>query len=78
MTIRVRIAQKLSCLRRARALTQEELATRAGLSTRFLQDLEAGNKLASIATVFKLAKALDVIPQDLLQAAWEDFLASFH
>ena len=74
MTFQVYVGEKLFALRKGLSLTQEDLATLSGLSTRFLQDLEAGKKQASVVTIFKLAKALDVIPQDLLQDAWETFL----
>lgn len=76
MTIRADVARKLLMLRKERSLTQEALAARAELSTRFLQSLESGSKQASIVTLFQLAKALDILPQDIFQDAWEDFLRS--
>ena len=45
-------------LRTEQGMTQEELSQRSGLAIRFLQDVEAGNKQASIKTVFKLADGL--------------------
>ena len=49
-------------LRTEQGMTQEELSQRSGLAIRFLQDVEAGNKQASIKTVFKLADGLGVTP----------------
>jgi len=56
-------------------MTQEALADRAGLGIRFLQDIEAGNKQPTITTVFRLAKALDLTPGELLDPiyhCWND------
>lgn len=53
-------------LRNEQGLTQEELSQRSGLAIRFLQDIEAGNKQASIKTAFKLADGLGVKPDELL------------
>src|SRR5687768_11881669 len=64
------------CLRRLRtsaALTQEDLAERAGLSPRGISDLERGARRAPhLATVRMIADALDLGPaegQALLAAA---------
>ena len=45
-------------LRRERALTQEQLAERAGLSYRWMQRIEAGDANISLAKVAELAHAL--------------------
>lgn len=61
-------------LRNERGMTQEELSQRSGLAIRFLQDIEAGNKQASIKTVFRLADAFEVSPNDLVEipyASWK-------
>lgn len=58
---------QVKLLRTAREMTQEELSQRSGLAIRFLQDVEAGNKQASIKTVFKLADGLGALPNDLIQ-----------
>jgi len=44
--------------RRRQGLSQEALANKADLSTRYLSDLEAGRKSASIRTLKRLADAL--------------------
>ena len=60
-------------LRIEREMTQEELSQRSGLAIRFLQDIEAGNKQASIKTVFKLADGLGVTPDDLIQGIYKSW-----
>ena len=64
---------QLKLLRTERKLTQEELSLRSGLTIRFLQDVEAGNKQASITTVFKLADGLDITPDKLLSKPFVDW-----
>lgn len=46
-------------------ISQEELAHRADLARSFLSGVEQGTKMASITSVWKLAKALDCQPSDL-------------
>ena len=60
-------------LRSKNEMTQEELAQRSGLAIRFLQDVEAGNKQASIKTVFKLADGLGVSPNDLIKEPYKSW-----
>jgi transcriptional regulator with XRE-family HTH domain len=57
---------QLKSLRAEKRLTQEELSQRSGLAIRFLQDVEAGTKQASLTTVFKLADGLEIKPDKLL------------
>ena len=45
-------------LRERRGLTQAALAERIGMSEVFIRKLESGERLASIATLERLAKAL--------------------
>ena len=58
---------QVKLLRIEKEMTQEELSQHSGLAIRFLQDVEAGNKLASIKTAFKIADGLGVSPADLLK-----------
>lgn len=59
---------QLKRLRAKNQLPQEELAHRAGISTKYLQNLEGKNpKKASIVTIEKLAKAFKITPSDLLK-----------
>lgn len=60
-TVDLRFAHALRTLRKARGLTQEVLAQRAGVDYKYLQKLE-GNTPSSptLATMEKIAKGLDV------------------
>lgn len=64
---------QVKLLRTEQGMTQEELSQRSGLAIRFLQDVEAGNKQASITTVFKLADGLGIAPDQLLSDTFKDW-----
>ena len=49
-------------LRKARGLSQEELALEAGLQRNFVSLIELGHNQPSISTLWKLADALEVKP----------------
>ena len=61
---------RLQTYRQKRGLSQAQLATKAGVSVRTLQDFEQGRRdlnLAAAITVYKLADALDLSSmEDLL------------
>ena len=59
--IRHLLGKHIRCLREKSGLTQEELADRAGISTKYLQNLEGKNpKTARVVTLEKLAKGLGI------------------
>ena len=62
-------ARNLRRLRTAAGLSQEKLALEAGLDRTYISALERGLYSASIVTIERLAKALDVEPAVLLQRA---------
>ncbi len=57
--------QNVCRLRTAAKLTQEGLAEKADLSRRFVQEIEAGSKSATVNTVVRLKKALACSWNDL-------------
>lgn len=59
-------ARNLRAAREQRGLTQEQLAARAGMHRTFVGAVERGDRNASLRTVQRLADALDVEPQALL------------
>jgi transcriptional regulator with XRE-family HTH domain len=62
-----RIGKVLKRLREAKALSQLELAKRAGVAQAYLSELEAGQKKnPGIETLRKIAKALGVPVTELL------------
>jgi transcriptional regulator with XRE-family HTH domain len=60
------LGARLRELRRARALTQEELAQKAGVSPSTIVDIERGKHEPQIRTLRKLAKALETTPDKLV------------
>ena len=64
--LRGRLGTRLKQLRRARRLTQEQLAERAGLSYKFVGEVERGQGNPTLTTMAALAEALGVGLIDLL------------
>ena len=62
----VYIGDQLKTLRIRRALTQQELAEKAGISKNALNRIELSKAEPHMSTLRKLAKALDVDPTKLL------------
>lgn len=58
--LKVLFGQRLKNLRLAKGLTQEELAERAGLHPTFIGIIERGKQSASLDSVEKLARALEI------------------
>jgi DNA-binding XRE family transcriptional regulator len=56
-------------LRRWRKLTQQQLATKAGISQGYLSEVEAGKKTGDVATLRAIAAALGVGLEDVLPDA---------
>jgi len=65
----ISIGLKIGYLRRQKAMTQEQLAEKAGLSVGFLSQIEAPNMAVAISltTLFSIAEALQVQPAKLLE-----------
>ncbi len=53
-------------LRKARGFSQETLALEAGVERNYISLLELGRNSASIKTIFKLARVLEVTAADFL------------
>jgi len=58
---------KLRRLRRERALSQQDIERRTGISQATLSDLEQGKRGARASTLRKLAELLEVAPKDLMK-----------
>ncbi len=74
MSLKDSIGQAISSTRDKKGMTQEQLSGTAGISNRFLQNLEAGEHSPSFATLFKLSRALKVTPDELILPAWKKWL----
>jgi transcriptional regulator with XRE-family HTH domain len=55
---RKRLGKNIAALRARRRLTQEELAEKAGVSSRYMQSLEAGEYFPSLPTLAHLRAVL--------------------
>ena len=58
---------ELRKLRRERALSQQDIEHRTGISQATLSDLEQGKRGARASTLRKLAEALGVEPRELMK-----------
>ena len=67
MDLKDAMATNLRRLRQRNAISQEELAERAGLSVRYLGSIERGKVSASVTVLGKIAGALTVDPAELLK-----------
>lgn len=59
------LGQRLRALRKQRLLSQERLGERAGLSGKFIGEVERGEKSISIDSLYHVAVALEVPLRDL-------------
>ena len=60
------LAENIKYYRSQLKLTQEALASRAGINRSYLAGIESGRRNPSARTIEKLARALGVSPADLL------------
>lgn len=63
----IRLAKRIKKYRKSENLTQEELAEKIKMSTKYIQFIETGKRKPSLKTVYKIAKTLKVKVQDLFQ-----------
>lgn len=61
-----RLARKLKELRSSKGMSQEQLASAADMSPRYVGHLESGKYSPSAYTLLKLIKALNVDPKELI------------
>jgi transcriptional regulator with XRE-family HTH domain len=62
-----RVAERIQAERQKKHMSQMDLALEAGISQGFLAMIEANRKVPTIATIFKIAKALDIRPAQLFE-----------
>ena len=58
---------KLRETRERRFMTQQQLADKAGTSKANISRLESGDQNARMSTIVRLAEALDVTPEELVE-----------
>jgi len=67
------ISERLRAERQNTGLSQEKLAWKAGLSSRYYQSIESGTNQPSLAALFRLCKAMGISYTDILQPVWDQF-----
>lgn len=68
----VAFGRVLRKLRKNREMSQEALAFEAGVERNYVSLLELGRNSASVNVIFKLAKALEIRPSKLIEAAEQE------
>ncbi len=69
LTPHVALGRALRKLRLAAGLSQEQLGLASGVQRNFISLIETGQNQPTITTIFKLARALDVRPSQLVAEA---------
>ena len=64
--------KRVRTLRKAAKITQEEAAEAAHLNSKYLGEIERGEKRPSFEAIIAVAKALDVPPESFFQFELED------
>ncbi|RYH29084.1 MAG: XRE family transcriptional regulator, partial [Alcaligenaceae bacterium] len=62
------LGERLAAYRKLNALSLEEVSTRAGITKSYLSKLERGLSSPTIATLIKLANALGITSEQLINA----------
>ena len=63
--VRKNLGERLRAVRKERGLTQERLGRRAGLSGKFVGEVERGEKSISVDSLYRIAVALEVSLREL-------------
>ena len=66
MDMRKLVGRNFARIRRAKRLTQEEVAERSGFSQQYISGLEQGNRNPTVVTLYELAQALGCSHVDLV------------
>ena len=67
MSLTTIVAQNLRAMRAQRKLSQQSVASKAGLSVSYVSMLERGERTPPLETLESVAKALSISPLDLLR-----------
>lgn len=68
MDMRKLVGTNVERLRRAKGMTQEQLAERSGFSQQYISGLENGRRNPTVVTLYEIAVALDALPVEFLEA----------
>lgn len=67
MDLQDRVGLNIQALRRAKRLSQEELAHRAKIHQTYLSGVEGGKRNPSLLVLERIAKALGIDPEELVR-----------
>jgi transcriptional regulator with XRE-family HTH domain len=76
LTIEEAFGLTLHELRKARKISQEELAFESGYHRTYISQLERGHKSPSLKTIFQLAGALKASPSEIILCVERAFIGS--
>jgi len=67
------IGSRIQQIRNKKRITQDHLAEKVGISSKYLSSIERGKENPTLNTILKLAQSLDVMPDEFFtQLAIED------
>jgi transcriptional regulator with XRE-family HTH domain len=72
MDMRKTVGTNFMRLRKARGLTQEQVAETSGYGQNYISSLERGRRNPTVITLFLLAEAVGATPQDLVSPTDND------
>lgn len=67
MDLKEAVSRNVRRLRQERGLSQEELASRADISNRYLGDIERGQHSCTVTVLGRIADGLGVRPAELVE-----------
>lgn len=67
MDIRQQIGARIQKVRKEVGLSQEDLALEADLDRTYISHVERGTRNPTVVVIFKIAKALNTTPSELLK-----------
>ena len=67
MDMRKLVGRNVERIRRAKGLTQEQLAVRSGLSQQYISGLERGHRNPTVVTVFEVSEALGISHVEIMK-----------
>lgn len=68
---------RVRAIRRQQDITQEQLASRIGISSSFMGHIERGTRVASLETLIAICNALNQSPSFLLQSSLDPIQLNF-
>lgn len=63
----IRCGHTLRALRKATGLSQDKLSYASDVDRSYISEIERDIRTPSVKTIFKLAKALDVAPEEIIR-----------